>query len=162
MFSGPEIVHLLHQLDVTHVVWVPDSTLGKWEPSLRHASGLRLINVCREGEAWAVALGLHLGGARPIVIIQCTGLFESGDSMRNTLHDFQLPIPSIIGHRSYLNDSTLPGDTAKVYAEPILRAWNLDYRQITDHSQLPQMLDHLKRAAASGRAGVILLAEGRA
>ena len=50
-----------------------------------------------------MAGGLHLGGATPLVLIQCTGLFESGDSLRNIVHDWTLPIFSVIGYRSYLN-----------------------------------------------------------
>ena len=48
-----------------------------------------------------MAGGLHLGGATPLVLIQCTGLFESGDSLRNIVHDWTLPIFSVIGYRSY-------------------------------------------------------------
>lgn len=162
MFTGTEIVEILQEIEATHVVWVPDSTLGKWEEAIRAEPSIELITVCREGETWAVAAGLYLGGKRPVVFIQCTGLFESGDSLRNTLHDFRLPIPSLIGYRSYLNESTLPGDTAKAYAEPILRAWDLDYRLIVEPAQREEIAPHWKRCAAEGKGGVILLAEGRA
>ena len=91
MFTGEEIERLFRELGITHVVSVPDSTLGKWEDALAASPALRLVRVCREGEAWAVAAGLYLGGATPLVMIQCTGLFESGDSLRNVLHDYQLP-----------------------------------------------------------------------
>ena len=75
-----EQVHqnLLDSMRVTHVTGVPDSTFGPWFDALRASSAIRLVPVCREGEAWAVAGGLHLGGARPLVMMQCTGLFESG------------------------------------------------------------------------------------
>jgi sulfopyruvate decarboxylase subunit alpha len=162
MFTGPEIVETLEQLGITHVVWVPDSTLGRWEADLRGAASLRLISVCREGEAWAVAAGLHLGGARPLVMIQCTGLFESGDSLRNVLHDYRLPLFAIIGYRSYLNESTLPGDTAKVYSEPLLRAWDIDYLLIVEPSQRGEIAGHYEACRAAGKPGAILLAEGRA
>ena len=64
-------------------------------------------------------------------MIQCTGLFESGDAIRNAVHDWKLPIFSIIGYRSYLNQDTLPGDTCLVFTEPTLDAWKIDYRLIT-------------------------------
>src|SRR5262249_26272773 len=88
MFSGLQMAAELTSLGITHVVWLPDSTLGQWEEALSTARGLKLIRVCREGEAWAIAAGLHLGGARPLVMIQCTGLFESGDSLRNAVFDY--------------------------------------------------------------------------
>lgn len=161
MFTGGQIVSLLRGAGITHVVTVPDSTIGQWESAIEQ-SGIELIRVCREGEAWAVAAGLHLGGALPLVMIQCTGLFESGDALRNVLHDWKLPIPSIIGYRSYLNQDTLPGDTCLVFTEPILKAWQIDYRLITTVGQYPEMVSHLQeyRTAAAPRA--LLIAEGKA
>src|ERR1041385_7454747 len=161
MFSDRQISTLLARLGVTHVVTVPDSTIGRWEPAIAATVGVRLVRVCRAGEAWAVAAGLHLGGRRPLVMIQCTGLFESGDALRNALHDWKLPIPSVIGYRSYLNQDLLPGDTCLVFTERILEAWKLDYRLITAPEQLDVMREHLETCRAAGRPGAALGSEGK-
>lgn len=162
MFTGHEIATTLEELEFTHVVWIPDSTLGEWETALQSSSSLKVVNVCREGEAWAVAAGLFLGGANPIVIIQCTGLFESGDALRNVLHDYRIPLFAIIGYRSYLNQDTLPGDTALKFTEPILKAWNLDYRLIDSSEKRSELAKHCRRCRAEKKPGVALIAEGRA
>jgi sulfopyruvate decarboxylase TPP-binding subunit len=161
VFSGDQIASLLRHHEVTDVVTVPDSTIGQWEPAIEQA-GIRLIRVCREGEAWAVAGGLYLGGRSPLVMIQCTGLFESGDSLRNILHDWKLPIPSIIGYRSYLDQETLPGDTCLVFTEPMLDAWKLDYILVTSPEQYPRLVEHFTTCRTAGRPGVALIAEGKA
>ena len=161
MFSGDQVASLLARCGITHVVTVPDSTLGQWEPAIRRA-GIRLIGVCREGEAWALAAGLYLGGAHPLVMMQCTGLFESGDSLRNVLHDWKLPIFSVIGYRSYLNQEKLPGDTALVFTEPTLKAWQIDYRFIAEPSQFDVFAGHLEACRHAGKAGAVLIAEGEA
>jgi sulfopyruvate decarboxylase subunit alpha len=161
MFSGEQVASLFTSLGVTHVVTVPDSTIGRWEQSIARA-GISLIRVCREGEAWTVAGGLHLGGAAPLVMIQCTGLFESGDALRNVVHEWKLPIYSVIGYRSYLNQDTLPGDTSLVFTEPILAAWKLDIRLITESSQLATIGEHYRTCRAASIAGVALIAEGKA
>jgi sulfopyruvate decarboxylase TPP-binding subunit len=161
MFSGSEIATLLHSLSITHVVTVPDSTIGPWQEAIA-ASGITLVRVCREGEAWTVAAGLLLGGTRPLVMIQCTGFFESGDALRNVLHDWRLPVLSVIGYRSYLNQETLPGDTCLVFTEPVLDAWKMDYRLIRDRSELGVVHDHLRSALDTGVAATVLIAEGRA
>ncbi len=162
MFTGEEIVAMLEELEFTHVVWIPDSTLGQWESALRYGASLKLVGVCREGEAWAVAAGLYLGGANPIVMIQCTGLFESGDSLRNVLHDYGIPLFAIVGYRSYLNQETLPGDTALKFTEPLLKAWNLDYRLIDSPEKRHIIFEHCRRCRRNSKPGVALLAEGRA
>lgn len=159
MFTGETIVAEFKQLGITHVVWVPDSTLGAWDEALSRAEGLRLIRACREGEAWAIAHGLHMGGARPLVLIQCTGLFDSGDSLRSAVYDYGVPLFAVIGYRSYL----IPGatDSARTYTEPILKAWNLPCRLIDSAAKLPLLAEHYTACRDAGLPGVVLIAEGR-
>ena len=158
MFSGPEITATLTDLGVTHVVWVPDTTLGPWEAALDAAHGLRLVRVCREGEAWPLAAGLHLGGQTPLVVMQTTGLFESGDALRNVLFDLKLPIFSLIGVRNGLIPASR--DTAKTFAAPILAAWGLECARIDTPADKLKLAEHFRRCRSQGIAGAVLLAEG--
>ena len=160
MITGSAVAQALRDMTISHVVTVPDGTIGRWETDIERA-GIRIVRVCREGEAWTVAGGLYIGGASPLVMIQCTGLFESGDALRNTLHEWRLPLYAIVGYRSYLNQENLPGDTSLVFTEPILDAWKLDVRFIKDASQLSGMPDHYRSCHAAAKAGVALIAEGR-
>lgn len=160
--TGPQFAAWCADLGVTHVVSVPDSTIGPWHEAIASHPLMRLVRVCREGEAWAVAGGLHFGGATPIVLIQCTGMFESGDSLRNIVHDWKLPIFSVIGYRSYLNQDTLPGDTCLVFTEPVLTAWKIDWKLVTGAAQLGAMREHYEKCRAAGVAGAIVVGEGRA
>jgi sulfopyruvate decarboxylase TPP-binding subunit len=161
MFSGEQIASLLAAHGVTHVVTVPDGTLGSWEPAIQREPALRLVRVCREGEAWGVAAGLYMGGARPVVMIQCTGLFESGDALRNVVHEWKLPIFSIIGYRSYLGQAALPGDTCLVFTEPVLSAWKIPFALIAQGSDFDRIAERLERCIADGVATAVLVAEGR-
>jgi len=158
MFSGPEIAAALEELGVTHVVWVPDSTTGPWEPALESSRRLTLVRVCREGEAWPLAAGLLLGGKTPIVIMQSTGLFESGDALRNVLFDLKLPVFAIIGVRNALVEDSR--DSALIFAEPIAGAWNLDYRWIREPADKRLLGAHFSACRTARCAGAVLLAEG--
>ncbi len=159
MFAGSEIAALLAELRITHVVWLPDSGLGPWESALESSAAFRLIRVTRESEAWAIAAGLHIGGARPMVIMQTTGLFDSGDSLRNAMFDLGIPLFAIIGHRSYLVENSM--DTAKRFAEPILKAWGIDYVLLTRDDELPRLREHFLACQSASKPGVVLVAEGR-
>jgi len=162
MFSGQQLANLMLDIGITHVVTLPDSTIGAWGDAMEGTPGLELIRVCREGEAWAIAGGLYLGGATPLVLIQCTGLFESGDALRNIVHDWKLPILSVIGYRSFLDQSVLPGDTCLTFTEPILDAWRLEYLLITAPTQFDEMRALLANARQAAKPAVALIAEGRA
>jgi len=101
MIDGPSLVVALRECGITHVIWIPDSELGTWDKALSSARDISLIRVCREGEAMSLAAGLMLGGKKPLVMIQCTGFFEAGDSLRNIVHDLKLPLFLVVGLRSF-------------------------------------------------------------
>lgn len=157
MFTGPEIVDELVRMSITHVVWVPDSVMGLWESDLESAPELRLVRVCREGEAWPLAAGLLIGGQSPLVVMQTTGLFESGDALRNAIFDMRMPVFAMIGGRNLLNPDS--DDSARTFAEPILRAWGLDYELISSPADKPKLSQHYHRCRLAERPGAILLAE---
>lgn len=159
ILPAAKVVATLEGLGITHVVWLPDSAIGPWEPALLASQQLTLVRVCREGEAWTIAAGLHLGGKRPLVVIQNTGLFESGDALRNVLFDLRLPVFALVGYRNYL----VPGspDTAKQFTEPVLRAWDIEYVLIDSPAALPRLAEHYRACQDAGRPGVALIAEGK-
>jgi sulfopyruvate decarboxylase TPP-binding subunit len=160
MLEGPAVVAALKACGVTHAVWIPDSELGRWEPALASDADLKLIRVCREGEAMAVAAGLYLGGKRPIVLIQCTGLFEAGDSLRNVVHDMKLPLFFVIGVRSYFaHRQGKSADNCPVFTEPILRSWQIPYVLLDDRATADDLAAAYRQAQAEQRPGAVLLAE---
>jgi sulfopyruvate decarboxylase subunit alpha len=160
MLDGPTIVSVLKACGVTHVVWIPDSELGRWDAALQAEPDLHLIRVCREGEAIAVAAGLHLGGKQPIVAIQCTGLFEAGDSLRNIVHDMKLPLFFLVGVRSYRAFQKGPtADTCPVFTVPIVEAWQLPYKFLEPEQNGVDLAAYYRQARSAGHAAVALLPE---
>jgi sulfopyruvate decarboxylase TPP-binding subunit len=160
MFAGPDVALALKQCGVTHVVWIPDSELGTWEPALRGDPDLTLIRVSREGEAFGVAAGLLIGGKRAVVVIQCTGLFEAGDALRNVVHDLKLPLFMVIGLRGYYARQK-PGavDTCPRFTEPILQAWQLPYRLLDNTNSVADLAAACTEVQRTGRAGAVVIAE---
>jgi sulfopyruvate decarboxylase subunit alpha len=160
MFDGAEVVAALTGCGITHVVWIPDTELGRWDAALSTAANLTLIRVCREGEAFAVAAGLYLGGKKPIVLIQCTGLFEAGDALRNVLHDMKLPLFFVVGVRSYYaHQQGASADTCPIFAEPIMNAWQIPYVVLEERHTPDDLANAYRQAQAEKRAGAVLIAE---
>src|SRR5262245_8524477 len=143
----------------SHVVWIPDSFVGPWEEPLRSSPRLKLIRPCREGEAIGIAAGLMLGGARPVVVVQCTGLFEAGDALRNVVHDLQLPLKLIVGVRSYrAHVAGTSTDNCPTFTEPVLKAWQLPHTLLADPDEAG-FAAGVRELAASATARALLLGE---
>ena len=158
MFPADEITSTLEKLGVTHIIWVPDSYIGAWEEDFERSEQLNLVRVCREGEAWPLAAGLQLGGKVPVVVIQSTGIFESGDAYRNIIFDLKVPIFAIIGARNWLTEGSK--DSAKHYIRPIMDAWNFDYVMVEDESHRGRLEEHYLACQQAGKPGAVVVAEG--
>jgi sulfopyruvate decarboxylase TPP-binding subunit len=160
MLDGPAVVAALKGCGVTHVIWIPDTEVGTWEAALTGPGGLPLVRVCREGEAIGVAAGLLLGGQRPVIVIQCTGLFEAGDALRNVVHDLKLPLFLVVGVRSYhAHRQGKSKDSCPVFTEPVVRAWQIPYTLLDERGTADDLAAAYRQAWTEGRAGAVLLAE---
>jgi sulfopyruvate decarboxylase TPP-binding subunit len=160
MLEGPDLVAALRGCGVTHVLWIPDSTTGRWEAALAGAKEPRLIRVCREAEALAMAGGLLLGGARPVVILQCTGLFDAGDALRNIVYDLGLPLFVIVGVRNLLaHRRGATTDNCPVFTEPFLQAWRIPYSVLEPESGADRLAAAYRDAWRRGKAAAVLVPE---
>ncbi|MBV8083503.1 MAG: hypothetical protein JO247_01685 [Chloroflexi bacterium] len=124
------VVDTLLACGVTHAVWLVDSETGALYEALsaaEQAGRLKTIAICREGEAIPVSLGLLMGGKKPVIIIQNTGFFESGDSLRGQAIDFELPLVLMIGYCGYKANPTERNDSAAIYLEPVLDGYGIPH-----------------------------------
>ena len=120
------IIEELKKNEFTHVVWLPDSETNFMYQLLTNEPTLDLVPVCREGETMAIAAGLWVGGKRPIVLIQNTGIFEAGDSIRGLGLDVNQPLVMLVGYRGWSRHG-LTKDSAARFIEHILHAWGITY-----------------------------------
>ena len=119
------ILDQLNKNKVTHVVWLPDSETNFMYEQMVADPTLHLVPVCREAETMAIAAGLWVGGKRPVALIQNTGMFESGDSIRGLGLDIDFPLVMMIGYRGWTRHGVTP-DSAARFTEPILHAWGIN------------------------------------
>ena len=152
------VLATLRELGVSHVVWLPDSESGFLYQALKQSPQLQIVPVSREGEAIPIAAGLLAGGKRPIVIMQSTGLYESGDSLRGMAIDYGLPIVLLIGYRGYRPDGPME-DSAARFLEPILKAWEVPYRLIMSDDDLGAINEAFEEAKRRRGPVAVLLGQ---
>ena len=129
------IVQSLQDLGMSHAVGIPDNSSRIIYELLEGETRVEVVRVCREGEAWAVASGLWIGGKQPVVIIQNTGFLESGDALRGTAVEMGVPLVTLVDYRGYHTLSQPHPemvDSAASFFEPTLRAWEIPYHFLKD------------------------------
>lgn len=170
-----ETLRALISRGITHLVGLPDSISGPlFREAERHPS-LKLITVTREGEAFAIAAGLWMGGAEPLVVVQNTGLLESGDAVRGTALRMGAPIPILVTGRGYakmhaagivsgdpLSRALLTRsdvDTTAVFTERTLRAWGIPFRLCEGEDNPAELLtEAIETARAEEQPAAIIMA----
>ncbi len=139
MASAQNIVDELKKQEITHVVGVPDNGSARIYELLRSEPEIEVITVTREGEAFAIASGLYVGGKKSVIIIQNTGFLESGDAIRGTVINMRVPVVVFIGYRGYHNRDADGQwvDSVATFLEPTLKAWNLPYEMLETDADIP-------------------------
>lgn len=156
---SPEIVHReMKQNGVTDVVWLPDSETNWLYLLMKADPDLRLVGVSREGHACSIAAGLSAGGRRPIILIQNTGLMESGDSIRGWLMGLDIPVVLMVGYRGYTRHG-VNKDSAATYTERFLNAFGLQYYLVESDADAPRISIAFEEADRTKRPVVILVAD---
>jgi sulfopyruvate decarboxylase subunit alpha len=89
----------LEAIGARDIVYVPDNPLSHVIGLLERAPDVRAILATREEEAFGIAAGLYLGGARPAVLLQSSGLGNSLNAITSLLLPYQVPVVAIVSMR---------------------------------------------------------------
>ena len=144
--------------DVTHVVYLPDSETNHLFIAMENDPSIDVIPVAREAETMAIAAGLIIGGKKPVCLLQNTGMFESGDSIRGLALDVGLPVVMVVGYRGWTRHGTTP-DSAARFTEPYLDAWGINYYLVEDDADADRFTIAFEEAEASSRPVVVLVGD---
>jgi sulfopyruvate decarboxylase alpha subunit len=90
----------VHASGIRDVVYVPDNPLANvLRIFAKEFTGVRLVLATREEEAFGIAAGLYLGGRRPAVMLQSSGLGNSLNAITSLLIPYQIPLLMVVSMR---------------------------------------------------------------
>jgi sulfopyruvate decarboxylase subunit alpha len=102
----------VHAAGSRHVIYVPDNPLSHVLKCLGDDfTDVRTTLATREEEAFGIAAGLYLGGGRPTVMLQSSGLGNSLNALTSLVLPYQIPMLIVISMRGDLgewNDAQVP------------------------------------------------------
>ena len=156
---SPEIVLAeMKKHGITHVVWLPDSETNWLYTLMKADASITLVPVAREGMAFSCAAGIYIGGGKPVILIQNTGLMESGDSMRGWTMGLNIPVVLMVGYRGYTRHG-VNKDTAATYTEPFLNAFRIQYYLVENSSDAPRISVAFEEAQKTKRPVAVLIGD---
>src|SRR5437763_876598 len=110
----------------------------------------RLVGVSREGHACSIAAVLSVAGAKPLILIQNTGMVESGDSLRGWLLGLNIPVVLMVGYRGWTRHG-VNQDSAATYTERFLMAFGINYYLVENDADAPRISIAFEEAERTGR-----------
>jgi sulfopyruvate decarboxylase subunit alpha len=143
---------------VTHVVWLPDSETNWLYLLMKADPALTLVGVNREGLAFSAASGIYAGGKTPLILIQNTGLMESGDSLRGWAIQMNVPVVLMVGYRGWTRHG-VNTDSAATYTERFLNAFGVQYYLVEDDSDANRISIAFEEARKTRRPVAVLVAD---
>lgn len=170
------VIEAMEGLGATHVVGLPDNGHAALYRLLETHPSIEMVPVTREGEAWAIASGLWVGGKTPVLAIQNCGLLESGDGLRGTAMRMRVPLLCFISYRGFekmiaheiepsldWHPDTLTReelDSAALLLEPTLRAWGVPFYRYGSDDDTALVAKAWQRAEREERPVALLMTRG--
>lgn len=99
MDSSESIYYALKDIDINIIVSVPCTNLSKLLNMIDDDEEIIHIPVTNEEEGLGICAGAYLGGMKPAILMQNTGLGNSITSLKSLMELYELPLLMIISHR---------------------------------------------------------------
>lgn len=160
--TAPATFEAIRGLGFTHVVSIPDGESRHLYQALLDAPDIEVILPTREGEGIAIAAGLWVGGRKPLLLIQNTGLMEAGDALRGCGIGPGIPLFLLVGWRGFPGamGGNRPIDSAYPYTEPLLDAWGVPFRHLMSDDDLPVIGEMAALADATSKPTAVIYGYG--
>ncbi len=95
---------------------------------------------------------------KPLILIQNTGMMESGDSIRGWLLGMNVPVVLMVGYRGWTRHG-VNTDTAATYTERFLMAFGINYYLVESDADAPRISVAFEEAERTQRPVVVLVGD---
>lgn len=145
---------------VDAVTTVPDFVQFALHDSMKSDENIRYIECSAENQALTCAMGLHVGGMAPMVMMQNQGLLNCLNTLRSVGLDAGIPLVLSVGAfgREFANLGQPITDSRRVcvnLVEPVMAAMGIPFFHLETADDLPKVTEAFETARALSRAAVV-------
>lgn len=131
-----ELISGLKSAGVQFVAWLPDTWLGSTAVAASKDPSFSVVQVTNEAEGLAACAGAWLGGLRPVLLMESTGLLVAVHNIEYVCAYYGIPVLMIISHRGALGDGLWWFSGLGERVEPTLRLWQIHHEVITSPDRI--------------------------
>lgn len=119
--NSREFCELLKNSGFDFFSGVPCSLLGPIIEHLSHGKDFQYVPATREDEALGIAVGAYIGGKKPVVLMQNSGLGNSIDALTSLVLLYKFPILLIISWRGFEENDFIEHSLMGKYMQDFLK-----------------------------------------
>jgi sulfopyruvate decarboxylase subunit alpha len=117
----------IERAGIDTIVGLPDSGLYPLIKRIQDVPGLRYIAVTNEGEGAGICAGAWMGGRKPLLLMENSGLRVASETLARLGISFGVPVLMLMSYRGELGDGNWWSVNHGVVMEPLLDALRIPY-----------------------------------
>jgi len=143
---------------VDTLVHVPDIVINEMLRRAEPDPALAVVPVTREEEGVGVAAGLYLGGRKPAMLLQNSGLGNAINALAALAVPGEIPVLMVISQRGGLGEWNPAQVPMQLASRPVLEALGMLHVTVTRPEELdPAIRGAVKVAFDTGRGAAVIL-----
>ena len=150
----------LVEAGVDFVSGLPDG----WQRDLHEAiecdSRFTYVPVCNEGVGFSVCAGAWMGGRRPVLIMENSGLRVAAEYIARISLGTGVPVLLMLSYRGDIGETEHWGIPHGIVVEPLLAALRIPYQVVRDVGALRQAIKRAQRLAQAQLHPAAVLVSG--
>jgi sulfopyruvate decarboxylase subunit beta len=115
------------------------------------------IPLTREEEGVGIAAGAVLAGAKPMMIVQSSGLGNMVNALLSLTQFYKLPLPIFISHRGVYKEKIAAQVPMGEHLPGILNAMDVEYQVISEPSDLSELGSELEQVFSENKIKCFLI-----
>ncbi len=142
------------------VVGLPDSGLYPLIKLVQEDDKLTYIAVTNEGEGAGICAGAWMGGKKPILLMENSGLRVASETLARLAISFGIPVLMLMSYRGELGDGNWWSVNHGVVMEPLLKALRIPYTVLRQPEQVSGAISKAYKNAQGSKNHYALIAAG--
>ncbi len=142
------------------VVGLPDSGLYQLIKLVREERDLQYVPVTNEGEGAGICGGAWMGGRKPILLMENSGLRVASETLARLGISFGIPVLMLMSYRGAMGDGNWWAVNHGVVMEPLLKALRIPYTILRRPDEIGGSIQKARRNLQGAKYHYALVASG--
>jgi sulfopyruvate decarboxylase subunit alpha len=145
--AADEALRGLEGAGIDFVSGLPDGWQRNLHERVEAAPSIRYVPVCNEGVGFSVCAGAWLGGKKPALIMENSGLRVAAEYIARISLGTGVPVTLLLSYRGDVGETEHWGIPHGIVVEPLLDALRIKYVVVRHVEDLRQSIQRAKRIA---------------